>query len=415
MPKAASPPVLDVEFCRTFFPPIENGIAYFENAGGSYVPRQVIDRLTRAMEECQNQPAWPFASSRDLTSRLDGSISAMAEMIGAAKDEIVIGPSTTLNVYVLAQALRPLFAEGDEIVVTNQDHEANSGAWRRLAEFGVVIKEWRIDAETGELDPATLDDLLGARTRLVCFPHVSNVVGSINPVAEIAAKAHRVGAMVCVDGVAFAAHDRIDVKEWDVDFYLFSLYKIYGPHLAVLYGKREAIARCRNQNHFFHDGKVPQVLNPGGLNYESVASLSGITDYFEAVHDHHFGPGGNSLRDRLDKVFGLFARHEEVVADRFIGFLLSRPAVRLIGQRSGDRARRMPTISFSVEGRSSRDIAGALADESFAVGNGHFYGYRCVSALGYENPEDGVVRVSMAHYTGIDEVDRLIAAMRLLL
>ena len=192
--------------------------------------------------------------------------------------------------------------------------------------------------------------------------------------------------MVCVDGVAFAAHDRIDVKEWDVDFYMFSLYKIYGPHLAVLYGKREAMARCRNQNHFFHDGKIPTILNPGGLNYESVASLKGIVDYFEAVHDHHFGAGGNELRDRLGKVFALFAHQEDLLARRFIEFLSSKPGVRLIGQKSGDRARRMPTISFSVDGRSSREIVEALAKQDLAVGNGHFYGYRCVSALGYDDP-----------------------------
>ena len=221
--------------------------------------------------------------------------------------------------------------------------------------------------------------------------------------------------MVCVDGVAYAAHDRIDVKEWDVDFYLFSLYKIYGPHLAVLYGKREAMARCRNQNHFFHDGKVPTILNPGGLNYESVASLRGIVDYLEAVHDHHFGAGGNRLRERLAEVFALFSRQEEMLCRTLVEFLRSKPNVRLIGRKTGDRNQRMPTISFSVEGRSSGEIVEALAEQNFAVGNGHFYGYRCVSSLGYDDPEDGVVRVSMVHYTSLEEVRRLIAALERLL
>jgi cysteine desulfurase family protein (TIGR01976 family) len=411
MPNDARLPELDVDFCRSHFPPMENGMVYLENAGGSYVPRQVIGRLTGAMERCQNQPHYPFAASQDMTARLDRSLGAVAEMIGAGKDEIVVGPSTTLNVFVLAQALRSSFAPGDEIVVTNQDHEANSGAWRRLEEFGVVVKEWCIDGTTGELDPADLEALLSERTRLVCFPHVSNVVGTINPVAEIAAMAHRVGAKVCVDGVAYAAHGRIDVKEWDVDFYLFSLYKIYGPHLAVLYGKREAIAACRNQNHFFHEGVIPAVLNPGGINYESVASLAGIVEYFEVVHDHHFGAGENALRDRLAKVFALFAQQEERLAEPLIEFLVAEPKVRLVGQPSADRSRRMPTISFTIDGRGALEVASILAEQNLAIGHGHYYGYRCVEALGCD-PDDGVIRVSMVHYNSGEEIARLIAALR---
>jgi len=323
----------------------------------------------------------------------------------------VIGPSTTLNVYVLAQALRHLFADGDEIVVTNQDHEANGGAWRRLTEFGLVIREWQIDPVTGELDLAGLDALLNERTKLVCCPHVSNVVGSINPVAAIAAKAHAAGAMVCVDGVAYAAHGLIDVKAWDVDFYLFSTYKIYGPHLGVMYGKREAIARCANQNHFFHEGKGATCINPGGLAYESVAGIAGVLEYFEAIYSHHLGDQDNDQRARLTKVFDLFGAQEEELSERLLSYLRTKPGVRLIGEKTGDHKRREPTIAFSVEGRPSAAIAAAVADDKIALANGHFYGYRCVEALGYEDVEDGVVRASMVHYNTLDEVDRLIVAL----
>jgi cysteine desulfurase family protein (TIGR01976 family) len=402
---------LDLEFCRAFFPPIGNGVAYFENAGGSYVPLPVIQRLTAFMERCQNQPYGAYETSRMATALLETAECRMAEMIGAATEEIVIGPSTTLNIYVLAQALRASFEPGDEIIVTEQDHEANGGAWRRLADDGIVIKEWRIDPESGELDPADLNDLLSERSRLVCFPHCSNVVGTINPVAEITAKAHAAGAMVCVDGVAYAAHARLDVKDWDVDFYLFSLYKLYGPHLAMLYGKREAMARCQNQNHFFLEGKGSKALNPGGWNYESVAALSGIIDYFDAVYAQHFEAEANGLRGRLAAVFGLFAAQEEALAGRFVDFLLSKPQVRLIGQKTGDRSLRMPTFSFSAEGRRSGEIAAYLAEQQVAIGHGHFYGYRCVKALGFEDPADGVIRASMVHYNSDEELDRLIAAL----
>lgn len=401
---------LDLDFVRRQFPNLGNGWAYFENAGGSYVPRNVIERMAAFLSESQVQPGAPNPLSRLSEERLTTARRLMAEMINAAPEEVVIGPSTTLNVYVLAQALRPLFKPGDEIVVTNQDHEANSGAWRRLAEFGLEIREWRIDPASGELDPAALDALLSERTRLVCFPHVSNIVGTVNPVAEITAKAHAAGAMVCVDAVAYAAHRRMDVKALDVDFYLFSLYKLYGPHIALLYGKRARLLEAANQNHFFHEGKLPEKLNPGGLNYEAVASLTGIVEYFEALYAHHFAQAENDFHARLARVFELFAQQEQRLNEPLLAYLASKPGVRLIGGRVPDRERRLPTFSFVVEGRRPAEIVEALGRAKIAVNHGHFYAHRCVSGLGLD-PGEGVVRASMVHYNTGHEVERLIAAL----
>jgi cysteine desulfurase family protein (TIGR01976 family) len=402
-------PHLDLDFVRRQFPNLGNGWAYFENAGGSYVPQSVIKRMTDFMTESQLQPEARNPLSALSTERLETARRLMARMINAETDEIVVGPSTTLNIYVLAQALRPLFRPGDEIVVTNQDHEANGGAWRRLAEFDIEVREWRIDPTSGELDPADLDGLLSERTRLVCFPHVSNIVGTVNPVAEITAKAHAAGAMVCVDAVAYAAHRPMDVKALDVEFYLFSLYKLYGPHIALLYGKRERILEAANQNHFFHGDNVPAKLNPGGLNYEAVASLSGIVDYFEAVYEHHFEAPENDLQARLGQVFGLFAEQEQRLTEPFLAYLADKPGVRLIGGRAPDD-RRLPTFSFVVEGRRPAEVVEALGRERIAVNHGHFYAHRCVEGLGID-PEEGVVRASMVHYNTGHEVDRLIQAL----
>jgi cysteine desulfurase family protein (TIGR01976 family) len=401
---------LDVDFCRRFFPPLANGEVYFENAGGSYASRQVIEALEAYMRECQCQPGWRFASSRSARERLDRSQALMAATINADRDEIVIGPSTTLNVYVLAHALAPLFESGSEIIVTNQDHEANGGAWRRLADVGVVVREWRIDPRTGDLDVDALDALLGERTRLVCFPHVSNIVGSVNDVRAITAKAHAVGAMVCIDGVATVAHQLPDMKALDVDFYLFSVYKMYGPHLAVMYAKREHIEAAINQNHFFHEGNVPEKLHPGGLSYESAASMVGIVDYLESVYAHHFGAEDNDLRSRLDKVYGLFQEQESSLIARVLEYLAGRPDVRLIGRDTSDAARRVPTFSVTVAGRDPADIAVQLAERGVCVGHGHFYGYRCVDALGID-PAHGVLRISMVHYNTVEEVDQLTVAL----
>jgi cysteine desulfurase family protein (TIGR01976 family) len=400
---------LDLDFVRRQFPNLGNGWAYFENAGGSYLPQSVIKRMTDFMSESQVQPEALNPLSALSTERLDTSRRLMARMINAETDEIVVGPSTTLNVYVLAQALRPLFRPGDEIIVTNQDHEANGGAWRRLAEFGIEVREWRIDPATGELDPADLDGLLSERTRLVCFPHVSNIVGSVNPVAEITAKAHAAGAMVCVDAVAYAAHRLMDVKALDVDFYLFSLYKLYGPHIALLYGKRERILEAANQNHFFHEDNISAKLNPGGLNYEAVASLSGIVDYFEAVYQHHFEQPENDLHARLGRVFDLFAEQEQRLSEPFLAYLADKPGVRLIGGGTPDD-RRLPTFSFVVEGRRPAEVVEALGRERIAINHGHFYAHRCVEGLGID-PEEGLVRASMVHYNTGHEVDRLIQAL----
>ena len=401
---------LDVDFCRSFFPPLSSGEVYFENAGGSYAPRQVIDSLDAFMRECQCQPGWQFPSSRSARERLDRAQALMAEAINADRDEIVVAPSTTLNVYVLAHALAPLLAPGSEIVVTNQDHEANGGAWRRLADSGVEVREWRIDARSGDLDLEQLDELLSERTRLVCFPHVSNIVGSVNDVRAITAKAHAMGAMVCVDGVATVAHQLPDVKALDADFYLFSVYKMYGPHLGVMYAKREHIEAVSNQNHFFHEGNIPEKLHPGGLSYESTASMAGIVDYLEALYSHHFGAEDNDLRSRLHKVYGLFQKHEASIMARVLDYLSGRPDIRLIGRDTSEPSMRAATFSVTVAGHDPADIASRLAEQGICVGHGHFYGYRCVDALGID-PAQGVLRFSMVHYNTLDEVEKLVTAM----
>ncbi len=402
---------LDLEFCRAQFPALENGCVYLENAGGSYVPRQVVERMTAYMTETPVQPFFPSEPSRQATERLTQARDGMAALLNAAPEELVIGPSTTLNVYVLAQALRPLLRPGDEIVVTNQDHEANGGAWRRLAEFGAEVREWRVDPESGDLDLAGLDALLGERTRLVCLPHASNIVGSINPVAEVAARAHACGAWVCVDGVATAAHLRPDMGALGADFYLLSLYKLYGPHLAVLYARRDCALQLANQNHyFFAEDSLPQKLNPGGLAYESVAGVAGIVDYLEAVYRHHFGDLDNDPAARFDKVFALFAAQEARVGGVLADYLAGHPKVRLVGWPTGDRARRFPTFSFAVEGRDPAEVAAAAGERGIAVGHGHFYAPRCLEGVGLA-AEPGVVRASAVHYNGVDDAERLIAAL----
>ena len=404
-------PELDVDFVRRFFPNLDDGWAFFENAGGSYVPKPVIERITAYMTEMQVQPGGAFESGRRAGEKRDEAQRLMAEMINADEGEVFIGPSTTTNVYVMSHALRPFFGPGDEIIVTNLDHEANSGAWRRLERTGVTVKEWRVNPDNVELEMGDLEALLSERTRLVCFPHCSNLAGGINDVAAITQKVHAAGAMVFVDGVACAPHRAIDVKALDVDFYALSLYKLYGPHLAAVYGKRDLFLRCEPQNHFFIGEDRPALrVNAGYPPHESTAALPGIVDYFEAVHRHHFEQPENSLNERLKRVFSLFAAHEERLSKHFLDFLATKPRVRVVGRSSPAAALRAPTFSYLVEGMKSADLPPLAANSRVAIKSGNFYAYRLMEPLGLD-PADGVVRASMVHYTSMEDVDRLIAVL----
>ena len=402
---------LDTAFVREQFPPLADGWVFVENAGGTYVPRQVIDRTHDYMSETQVQPNWNFASSRRATERITHGKHLMAEFINADHDEIVLGPSTTLHVYLTAQALRPLLKAGDEVIVTEQDHEANVGAWRRLEEFGIVIREWQVDRESGALRYEMLDELLSPRTRLVAFTHCSNVASIVHDVPALVKKIHAVGALAFVDGTAYAPHFPVDVKALDCDFYVFSLYKVCGPHQAVLYGKRDVLKRLRNQNHhFITDDNVAYKFLPGGPNHEFAAGSVGMADYFDALHTHHTLAPANSFHARLQAVYKLIAAHEAKLADRVVSFLQSCRDVRIVGRRPSSDGRLAPVIAFHVPGRPSAEIVATLNARQIAIGHGDFWAARLIKALGL-TAEDGVVRIGLAHYNDERDVERLLTAL----
>ena len=400
---------LDVDFARSLFPSRCWEWTFLENAGGSYAPRSVIDRITAFMAESYVQPDLAFEPSVLATARITAGHNFIATLINAEPDEIVMGQSSRAHLYVLTRALRPLFEPGDEIIVTNLDHEGNIGWWRRYADAGVVIVEWGVNPQTATLEIEDLQTLLNERTRLVAVIHCSNVTGGINDIARIARMAHDAGALICVDGVAYAAHRPLDVKALDVDFYVFSFYKFYGPHAAVLYAKRERMREVENQSLFFRDD-VPRRINPGGPNYESTAGLVGIGEYFDALYDRHFAQRENDMRARARSVFGLFEDHEVRLATRFLEFLNAKQEIRLVGPNTADGSLRAPTFSFLVQGRKSGEFPPLLAQDKIAINSGHFGDYRIMEALGID-VEDGTVRASMVHYNTLADVDRLINAL----
>ena len=243
---------LDIDFVRSQFPAFDEpslaGQAFFENAGGSYTCRQVIDRLHRFYTQRKVQPYAPYAASQAGGEEMDEARSRLAAMMNVETDELSFGPSTSQNTYVLAQAFAETLAPGDAVIVTDQDHEANSGAWRRLAVRGMEIREWHVDAESGQLEVDRLADLLDERVKLVCFPHCSNIVGQENPVARIVAMAHDVGAVTCVDGVSMVPHGFPDIDSLGTDIYLFSSYKTYGPHQGIMVVRHGLADRLADNN-----------------------------------------------------------------------------------------------------------------------------------------------------------------------
>lgn len=406
--------MLDVEFVRDQFTSLSEGStaqwAFFENAGGSYVPRSVSEWLYRFFSEYKVQPYGFSDMSIRAGREMDMAYTKMAALINAREEEITLGPSTTLNMYVLAQAMRAVLAEGDEVIVTNQDHEANIGCWRRLGHSGVTIKEWRVDPLSGELDIDDLRGLVTDKTRLVCFNLCSNVVGTLNDVASITKVARDAGAMTVADGVSYAPHKVVDVKGLNVDFVLFSTYKTFGTHLGVLWGDAGALDRLPAQSHYFNAEQPRYRLNPTGPLHAEIAALNGVFDYYDSLYRHHFTEPKEGLHERAKNVFGLFARHETDLANKVLGYLRQHPRVRLIGKDHADQTGRAATVSFVTNERSVVEVAKRLAQKKVAVGCGNFYAVRCIEALGIPS-EPGVLRVSMVHYNNKEDVQRLLQAL----
>tara|TARA_Y100001970_G_scaffold37995_1_gene46918 strand:+ start:69 stop:1316 length:1248 start_codon:yes stop_codon:yes gene_type:complete len=405
---------LDINFVRSKFPAFEDPLSrdwsFFENAGGSYVPKTVINQLNKFMTSTKVQPYAEYEMSKIAGDEMDRAINLFSKMINAKNNEILIGSSTTMNMYVLSNALKKFIKPGDEVIVTNQDHEANIGAWRRLKESGAIIKEWQMNKNSAELQIEDFKKILSNKTKIVAVTHCSNIVGTFNNLKLISELAHEKGAFVIGDGVSYAPHGFPNVKELGVDFYAFSLYKTYGPHLALLYGKEEILKNLPNQNHEFLDGEYPYTLNPGGPNHEELTSLIGIYEYFNDLYKHHFNDDEESILKKIKKINILISQHEEEVGNIFLNHINSKKNIKLIGQKQISNKNRAPTFSFTVDDKTSKDISKILVSNKIATRNDNFYAWRCLKYLGIDT-NDGVIRISMAHYNSKDDINNLINAI----
>ena len=404
---------LDTEYVRSQFPAFEQaaleGQSFFENAGGSYTARPVIDRLTRYYTQRKVQPYGPYEASRLAGEEMDEARTRMAAWMGLETDEVSFGPSTTQNSYVLAQAFRQWMSPGDAIIVTNQDHEANTGPWRRLEDAGIKVREWQIDPETGHLNTDDLADLLDDTVRLVCFPHCSNVVGEINPVTEITALAHAAGAFVCVDGVSYAPHGIPNVGAMGADIYLFSAYKVYGPHQGIMAIRRNLGQLLPNQAHFFNSDTLYKRFTPAGPDHAQIAASAGMIDYFEGLADHH-GISGSPVQ-KGEAIHDLLRAHETKLLQPMLDFLGSKNSIRVLGPSIAEN--RAPTVALATQS-DPQALAEKLADRGIMAAAGDFYAVRALQAQNVQ-AFPGALRLSFVHYTDQNDIDKLLNALEDLL
>lgn len=402
---------IDLDFVRANFPafrsPVLSTHAFFENAGGSFPCQQVVDRLHRFYTDRKVQPYAPYPGAQAGGAEMDEARTRLAALMGVPREEVSFGPSTSANTYVLAQAVRKwLSGTGQAIIVTDQDHEANSGVWRRLADEGIEVREWKIDPQTGSLPLDRLEALLAdGKVRVLCFPHCSNVVAEINDVPAITALARAAGARTVVDGVSYAPHGFPDIPALGCDVYLFSAYKTYGPHQGIMVIRQDFGMELPGQGHYFNNATLYKRFTPAGPDHAQIAACAGMADYIDALADRHGIAGDAAARNRA--VHDLMRAQEVAVIAPLIDYLAARNDVRLIGPR--DPARRAPTVAVDLN-RAAEPVSEELGRRGIACWAGDFYAVRPLTAMGIDL-DKGVLRMSATHYTSHDDVARLIAAL----
>ena len=402
---------MDIEFVRDQFPALKRDFIFMDNAGGSQVLGKVIERISGYLVHHNVQLGASYKVSREAGEKLQYATSRIAELINANKpEEVVIGSSTTMLLRILSLSISSQWKKGDEVIVTNTDHEANVSPWTDLKKKGIHVKIWKVNPQTLELELSELRKLMNARTKLVAVTHASNVLGTINPIKSIAKEVHKAGALICVDGVAYAPHRKVDVRELDADIYTFSWYKTYGPHLAVMYGKHKLLQKLDSLNHYFIGKKeVPYKLQPGNFNFELTYSTLGIIEYYNEIYRRHFNrKKDEDFQERLTKTFGLIAAHEEKLASILLEYLNEIPEVKIIGIPEAEASRRVPTVSFVHSKLKSNEIVEKVDKHRIGIRFGDFYAKKLIEALHLEE-KNGVVRVSLVHYNTQKEVRKLIS------
>jgi cysteine desulfurase family protein (TIGR01976 family) len=392
----------DIEGIRSQYPALKDGTVYLDAAGGTQVPECVIEAISEAHRSGLSNLHGPFAASRRSVQLMHDARAAVADLTGGQAGGVILGPNMTTLTYRLAGALAKTWSPGDEIVVSELDHDANVRPWvQAAAAAGVTVRWARVDPLTTDLPTEQYAELVTARTRLVAVAAASNLIGTITDVTAISALAHAVGALVYVDAVAAAPHFRLDMSAMGADFIAVSAYKWCGPHAGAVVASADLLETLRPDKLEPSSNEVPDRFE---LGTPGLANLAGITAAVDHLAD--LVPGEGDRRQRLDRSFAALQAREDVMAVGAIGRLTGIPGVRIVGAP----ARRTGTICLAVDGVPPGEIAARLGERDICVWSGHAYAWELARALGIRDT-GGTTRVSLAPYTAESDLDRLVTAL----
>jgi cysteine desulfurase family protein (TIGR01976 family) len=420
---------LDLSSYRRYFPALAQNIngkqaIYFDNPGGTQVAQQVIDAMVSYLREANANTNGAFVTSQRTDQVIAAARSAMADFLHAASpSEIVFGPNMTTLTFAFSRAIGKTLQPGDEIVVTTLDHDANVAPWLALQERGIVIRTVDVHPKDVTLNIEDMRAKIGERTKLVALGYASNAVGTINDVATVIDWAHQVGALAWIDAVQYAPHGPIDVQALDADFLVCSSYKFFGPHLGILYGKSEHLQRFPAYKVRPASNVIPDRWETGTQNHEGLAGLVGAVDYLallgreQSIHysdTFNVDAASNSYSHRqqeLKLAMQAIMDYERELAAQLLAGLREIKGLRVYGiTNPQDLTRRVPTVACTIEGYSPRELAEYLAAQGIFAWDGNYYALGVMERLGLEE-HGGALRLGIAHYNTLDEIDRVLGVL----
>ncbi len=408
---------VDLDWIRPQFPALsltvgERPAVFLDAPGGTQVPRRVIDAVSDCLAASNANTHGSFLTSQRSEQIIVNAHRAGADFLGCDPDEVVFGPNMTTLTFALSRAIGRELREGDEIVLTRLDHDANFSPWKALEERGAVIRVADINPDDCTLDLCGLLDLINEKTRLVAVGYASNAVGTINDVARIAAAAREAGAWSFIDAVHYAPHGLIDVHAIGCDFLACSPYKFFGPHQGMLYGRRELLTKLSPYKVRPAEDETPWRWETGTQNHEAMAGVTAAIDYLAWVGDR-LGVVG-ARREKLRGAMAASAAYERTLSEKLVAGLTSIPGVRFFGITDPAQFdRRVPTVAIRKDGSSPGEIAAKLGEQGFFVWDGNYYALNLTERLGVED-SGGMVRIGCVHYNTADEIDELLDAVEAL-
>jgi cysteine desulfurase family protein (TIGR01976 family) len=407
---------LDLAWVRAQFPSLQlqvNGhsAAFLDGPAGTQVPTQVMDAVQNYYLKSNANTCGAFATSRSNDAIIASARAAMADFFNCDRDEIVFGQNMTTITFGLARAIGRTLEPGDEIVVTTLDHDANVAPWRALEELGMVIRQVDIHESDCTLDLEDLKRKINRNTKLVAVGYASNAVGTINPVAEITKLAHAAGALMFIDAVHYAPHGSMDVRALECDFLICSPYKFFGPHMGVLYGKREHLLRFKPYKVRPAPDSLPDRWETGTQVQELIAGIGAAVDYLAEL-GRHCDPSAKDRRSALLAAYRATRQHEMTLLSGLIEGLLAIPGLRFFGIRDAKRFHeRCSTVSVTLASHTPVEVAAFLGERGIFTWDGNYYALNLTERLGVE-AGGGLLRIGLVHYNAAEEVDRLLAALR---